>query len=126
VVPYTDIDSTNLKTTIVIPVGSKLLLQARVQLTSNSGNYAIALVDTSTSTVLDAFSTTQTSTPAYFNLLAVITGDGASHTISLQYALSGSGTETVIIGNNAVGSSPVYASVSAYRPAVIVQLIESN
>ncbi len=125
VVPYTPIDATNLNTSIVVPVGYRLVVEARVQGTTATGGSAVGILDTSTSTVLDAYSSSSASV-LDFNLQGMIVGDGASHTISLQYALSGTGTNSIQIGNQPLTTSPTYSSFSASRPSVLVSLVQSN
>ncbi len=131
-VPYTAIDATNLNSTIVVPVGFKLVVKARLQTVNSTGNkdgYGIAIVDSVGTTALDAWSQNGGTFPSTqeIYLHGVVNGDGASHTISLQYALSStSGTNGVLIGNQPISTTAVFGSSSANTPIMILSLVQSN
>jgi hypothetical protein len=97
-----NVDGTNLSYTVTIPNGWKLTATASGSYGTNTGNVNvnIALVDTATSTVLQQVilfgNTTQA---ASFSLNGGIIGDGASHTVTLQY-LTSNGADAITIQNS--------------------------
>lgn len=88
---YVNVDGTNLTYTVVIPTGSKLKVEASFDYYVSGGtpNLFIALADGAT--ILDAREVNPPGTTSSYagSLLALINGDGASHTITLQWKVSG-------------------------------------
>jgi len=127
---YMDVDSTNLKRTVNIPTGSKLLIFARIQglqLSSGNGAQGLAVVDLSNSTVIDSFSCNNATfrLNANISLQGVIVGDGGNHIISLQYA-NATGTPAVVIANNAISSTLTSANTPSNTPVIILEVVQSN
>jgi hypothetical protein len=125
---YVDVDGANLKTTFVLPAGWKAIVWSRLQfwqIANSASAQGIAIVDTTTSTVLDAFSqngSTNRVTPT-LTLMGVISSAG-SHTVSLQYANSGAVVQA--LGNNAINSTLSTSNFSANTPVVIIEFLRSN
>lgn len=110
------VDSTNLQTTVTIPVGAKAIVQAAGFGASASAtvNGTVYIVDGTTVLQNDSIGGSSNNTNT-FALLAVITGDGASHTISLQYSTNASGTAFTI-----------YNSGSGQWPTMVVQIMPAT
>lgn len=126
---YVDVDSTNLKTSINIPIGWKCQIICRLQFwqIANSPNgQGIAIVDTSTGTILDAFVQNGSTNRAIqtLTLIGLITGDGNSHTISLQYANNGAVIQS--LGNNPINNSLAVGNFSLNTPVLILEVFQSN
>jgi hypothetical protein len=101
----TAVDATNLSYTAVVPIGWKLLMwasgQARIATASVQG--IVSLTDTSTSTVItSAFIILDLNTTSAFSMQGVLTGDGNSHTIQMQFKTTNA-TDAFSIGNNTFG-----------------------
>ena len=115
----TNVDGTNLIYTVTIPVGSKLLVWASGSAQPVAGSNGYVAVTDSVSGLVQA---AEMSSPAAgalissFDINGAITGDGASHTISLQYADS----STMIIRNATVGG------VGTITPQMVFLLVEST
>ena len=101
---FVDVDNTNLKLVITIPVGHQLVIQASgvidAPAIATSVTTAVAISDGGTPVIQTAFQDSngdpsQTS----FNLLWVIAGDGLSHTITLQYLKQGGSASNAILLN---------------------------
>lgn len=90
-----DVDATNLSYTVTIPTGYKLHITASGSIghTNASGSGQAAITDTSTSTVLNDVTMNFPIAGGTLSLFlnAILTGDGNSHTIRLQY-LAGANT----------------------------------
>jgi len=107
---FTPVDSTNLKYVLIIPIGWKLIINASGQVGNNTGTpvagAAVAIFDGST--VLHAIGATSVSpgitTP--FALTSIVTGDGLSHTIELQFA-TGNIADACVISNVSGNLVPV-------------------
>lgn len=100
---FVDIDATNLKTTITVPVGSILLAFATVPVSSAVGvpyGFAIAVDGQSTNYVYSN-GTTEATEGGVFSFSSSFVGDGASHTVSLR-AASNSSESPVTIDNYTV------------------------
>lgn len=100
-----DVDSTNLSYTVTIPVGQKMICQAVATQENASGtSNGTALVDGAT--VLDERDppAQNAQVASSVALLAVIVGDGASHTIKLQYRGINGGT--TVMHNTSAARSP--------------------
>src|SRR5579884_942466 len=110
------VDSTNLQTTVTIPVGAMAIVQAAGFGGSGSAtvNGTVYIVDGTTVLQNDSIGGSSNNTNT-FALLAVITGDGASHTISLQYCINSSGT-----------SFTIYNSGSGQWPTMVVQIMPAT
>jgi hypothetical protein len=105
---YAAVDATNLSYTVTIPIGWKLLIRASGNIQSNSGSVAVfaALVDTATSiTLAENVTINVAGAPSTFALDSEFTGDGASHTIQLQFKTT-NGSDQASINNTSVTSSP--------------------
>lgn len=110
---YTAVDGTNLSFTVTIPLGWKLAMwgEGSVFTATAVTTWGIALVDTSTSTTLVATTGqsvgTGSSQATPFNLPAVITGDGNSHTVQMQYKTAAGGDVVSILNSgNATNGLP--------------------
>lgn len=106
---FADVDGTNLVHTVVVPIGWKLIVQCKFRGNSSdtSANLSARFLDSAGDINDDVtLSTSLTGLPALeYVLLGVVTGDGDSHTISLQFA-SSVDTHQVNIANSAVSNSP--------------------
>jgi hypothetical protein len=99
---YVNMDGTDLIYTITVPTGSKLM----VNVSGSGANQTLgsllqlSLFDTqSSSTLCEGYSTTDAAgQPTPFSLTYILTGDGNSHTISLQYKVSNS--SGVVVNNS--------------------------
>lgn len=106
-----DVDSTNLAYTVTIPTGWKLLMSAYgiIRCNQTADAFGVQLTDTSTSTSLDwahwnGGDSGAANTAYKFALSYVLTGDGNSHTIKLQFnETAGIAGHTTLINNNTVG-----------------------
>lgn len=81
--PYTAVDAANLNHTTIIPVGSKLTISASFILYGSNSSKLIGLLDgvNLLDSVFNSGNSLENQT-----LQAVVTGDGASHTISFSWA----------------------------------------
>jgi hypothetical protein len=102
---FVNVDSSNLSYTVVIPVGSKLAIIASGDISApaigTSVTTLVAIADGGTQLVQTLMQDSngdpsQTS----FSLAWIITGDGASHTITLQYEKGGGSASNAIIRNS--------------------------
>jgi hypothetical protein len=102
---FVNVDGTNLSYTVLIPVGSKLAIIASGDISapaiSTSVTTTVAISDGGTPLVQTVMQDSngdpsQTS----FSLAWLITGDGASHTITLQYRMLGGSASNAIIRNS--------------------------
>jgi hypothetical protein len=129
---FTDVDSTNLKTTILIPSGWKLLINCRYYAyrpqTTAPGGTGLSIVDTTTSSFVDSAEVGSGAGAVFFNgsLIGVINGDGLSHTISLQWACNAGGVGARLLGNNPLDGSLPNSSTLANTPVIILQLLHSG
>lgn len=101
---FVDVDTTNLKFVVTIPTGSHLVISASgvVGIPSSGGAVAtdIALADGGVQLV-DSLTTQPTSgANVPFSLLYMITGDGASHSITLQFQKHSGSTGDAQIQNS--------------------------
>ena len=121
---YVVVDSTNLCNTVTIPTGWKLGISASGALGTATGAVlaSIALTDNAACGTANAgilVESTETSTGAGvlepFSLNWAITGDGASHSIALQYKTS-----------NAADSATILNASATQLPTVLFTLMPSN
>jgi len=114
---YVVVDATNLCYTVTIPTGWKLGIQvAGTAGTSTAAvAFSVALTDngacsTANAGLLQEISTIGPSagTAIPFAFSYMITGDGASHNIALQYKTS-NGADSVLIGNSSASLTPTMA-----------------
>lgn len=118
---FVNVDGTNLAYTVTVPVGFKLAIQANGTINAPSITTSVttdvALADGGT---LLSSSTMQDSNgdPSItaFALGWVITGDGASHSITLQYKKDGGSSSAANITNN----------TTSYVPTMVFVLAPSN
>jgi hypothetical protein len=109
---FVNVDATNLLYTVVIPSSFKLLISVSgnsSQLTTLSG-IQIAIVDTGT--VLQKL---QMMVDGAFSLNTVISGDGNSHTVSLQF-----------LTLNAANAAVIFNSGTTLVPTMMFILLQSN
>ena len=106
-----NVDTTNLQYTVVIPVGWVLTVQASGTGIANSGGYV--LIEDSVAGLVQECAVGTTEIP--WSLVGRIVGDGASHTINLQFYTNG--TPSMTIKNT---SSPPIV------PQMLFQLYPSN
>jgi hypothetical protein len=102
---FTAVDVTSLSYTAVVPIGWKLLMWAsgQAQIATASIQGIVSLTDTSTSTVItSAFIMLDLNTTSAFSMQGVLTGDGNSHTIQMQFKTTNA-TDAFSIGNNTFG-----------------------
>ena len=90
---FADVDSTNLKYTVVVPVGWALTVICRLSGFSSSilSNLDVRLLDSTASTVLDEQILTTAvgiNVTLGYSLVGYIKGDGKTHSISLQFTSS--------------------------------------
>jgi hypothetical protein len=98
---YANVDGTNLAITTTVPTGSKLYVCAAFTVGSSGGTHqeAVRLQDTSAGVTLqeaaglNAFAFAPGIGPAI--LEGVVAGDGASHTVALQFAQTSAGTTLI-------------------------------
>jgi len=126
---YVDVDTANLRTTIMIPFGWKLLVWARIQfwqITISGSGQGIAIVDVTTSTIIDAYvqNGNNHNVTQNLTLMGVVAGNNTNHTISLQYANGGAVTQN--LGNNPINNSLSVGNFSVNTPVIILELIQSN
>jgi hypothetical protein len=111
---YVRADSTNLAYTVTVPTGWKLSIQASGSSNTNTGavNYRIALADgiadnTGILAEIRGLSPLASATGIVpFSLSYMLTGDGASHTINLQY-LTSNASDSVVIENSSATAAPM-------------------
>jgi hypothetical protein len=113
---FVNVDGTNLLYTVTIPVGWKLSLVCHFSgfSTDASANLQGRIFDTVGNTVLDYQNlTTGSLFPSTFGytLMGLITGDGLSHTVSLQFAAT-VGSHQVNITNNGNESPKILFDLS--------------
>jgi hypothetical protein len=100
------VDGTNLSYTVTIPTGWKLFVWASglAQTLTAAITYNIAMVDGST--VLQSIRNTPSAVGVWqsFHFNPIVTGDGASHTIQLQY-LTTNAADSVTVRNDATGTA---------------------
>jgi hypothetical protein len=118
---YAAVDGTNLSQTITIPLGWKLVVEACGNISSLTAAAGVNVALLDGSTVLQAEKSIVPIavgdwTP--FSLKWVITGDGLSHTIQLQY-LTSNALDSVTIQNNNTGTN-------SNIPVMITTLTPSN
>jgi hypothetical protein len=103
---FVAVDSSNLAFTTVVPVGWKLLIWASGSHQSDTASVqqSVRLYDTSTSTVLAAQDNIPNNGPVGWSMTAVLTGDGNSHAIQLQFETSNASDKQEIV--NAVSGFP--------------------
>ena len=116
---FVDVDATNLAYTVTIPTGWKLLVQAALVYAQNTaavGAY-FQIYDTVSGGQPGVANEVPPATgqPSSVSLLAVISGEGYSHTVKLQ-AATGNAADAVIIQN----------SSAAYTPVMTFLLMPSN
>jgi hypothetical protein len=109
---YVDVDATNLAFTVTIPTGQKLMVTAMVPSFNSGANNTtyIRIVDGTTAIAEAAVDSPATTTPSSDCLVGVIAGDGASHTIKLQYAANAG---TASISNKALSTTTTVNNGSA-------------
>lgn len=103
---YVDVDATNLAYTVTIPTGWKLgiCVSGSFFTATSAVAQSLSLLDGSTLVEVPITSAT-TSTVTPFSLSWVITGDGASHTVKLQYKTSNA-ADAVEIANSSTTIVP--------------------
>lgn len=106
-----NVDATNLSYTVTVPSGYKLFITATGSYLGTAGgtnDNLVAITDTSTSTILNQLqnnpAVTGGATP--ITLTAILTGDGNSHTINLQFASSNS-SGVGIINSTGLSQFPI-------------------
>jgi hypothetical protein len=120
-----NIDATNLKLTITIPLGSKLLLWCQGFMNTNSASGGlIGIFDNIAAAVISTGGRSSDSAGSWgtISVRAVIAGDGNSHTITLQFKTNNSGS-AFDLGNGALGSSAINAT--GQTPSMIAELLPS-
>jgi hypothetical protein len=111
-----NVDGTNLLLgPVTIPTGWKMTIAVRctAQISNTATNPVIQLFDTQGSTILDLATTNPTTIGSNWQmtLLGMITGDGNSHTVSLQFK-SSDNTNTVTLINGATDSPKMLFTLS--------------
>jgi len=103
---YVDIDATNLALTVTIPTGQKMIVTAAGSgFDSSTAATDIGIFDSVAAGVVGTAGHCDISTGSQnFIALAVITGDGASHTIKLQF--KSNGAQTLTINNSGSPDNP--------------------
>jgi hypothetical protein len=102
---FTAVDGTNLSYMVTVPVGWKLLMwaSAPVEIATASVRGILNLTDTNTSTVLTSTNVNGTvGNQVYASIQTALTGDGASHTIQMQFKTTKM-ADAFSIGNNTSG-----------------------
>lgn len=101
-----NVDGTNLSYTVTIPIGWKLLIWASCQASGASAAvfYELALADGGAVLAGAVFPQSTTNLPTTLNW--AITGDGASHTVTLQYRTNNA-ADAVTVQNNSSTTTPV-------------------
>jgi plastocyanin len=112
---FVAVDGTNLSYAITIPSGSKLTITATFSVyTSGTGGSTVALLDGSTEIPgTEGYLASGVTYAGDSIAQAVVVGDGASHTITLQFKTGTSGTTSIINYANNV-------------PSMIFRLEQSN
>ena len=108
---YVAVDGTNLEKTLTIPTGDKLLVFVSGTISTTSGAAAVAVFDGSTNLQAVAHSA---ATGGGFANTVVITGDGASHTIALEW-LTTAGTATM--NNVSAGANEITKMILELKPS---------
>ncbi|HLW79303.1 MAG TPA: hypothetical protein VKU44_06855 [Terriglobia bacterium] len=113
---YVDIDATNLAYTVTIPTGWKLIVSASGFGFSSTAaaNIFVSLFDSAT-LVETSFTPANTTSNGPWALNWVIAGNGASHTVKLQFK-TGAAADAANIAN----------SSSTQIPTMVCQLVRSN
>lgn len=119
-----DMDSTNLSHTVVVPVGFKLVVEAfgsgYINSATSDGAYWIYLYDGDTYlTSVEHTSSVAINVGAPWYLAAVITGDGASHTVKIRHKKSPDVNTGLTTNSNRSGEGLT-------RPEMIITLIKAN
>ena len=111
---FVDVDATNLATTLTIPTGYALTISASIP---SDNNTIIAVSDNGTpiASLNEQYFGNQETTGS---LLARIAGDGASHTVALQYMTTT--TAAVFSASDVVNGVTVY-----FRPQMLLSLAPS-
>lgn len=107
---YTAVDATNLSLTIAVPSGWVLICHVSGSIQSNTGavvvNTAVVLDPASTNQVLaESVTAGSAGFPCGFALDTVVTGDGNSHVIQLQFKTTNA-SDAASINNTSVTASP--------------------
>jgi fibronectin-binding autotransporter adhesin len=104
---YANVDGTNLTMTITIPTGSKLLVWARAIMDTNSASGGlIGIADGGTVIAGTARSADSAGSYGGMHVNTVINGNGASHTLTLQFATHNGGS-AFDLGNGAQSSTGI-------------------
>lgn len=101
---YADVDATNLALTVTIPIGFKLMVHASGAATSNTAAATVSVSLFDSATLLETQinpTVAGTGGAEPFSLGWIITGDGASHTVKLQYKTSNASDSVVILNSSA-------------------------
>ena len=110
---YANVDGTNLTFTVTIPTGSKLLIWARALSNTNSASGGfVGIADGGTVIAGTAKSVDSAGGYSSINVNTVINGDGASHTITLQFATHNGGS-AFDLGNGAQSSTGIGGTAPA-------------
>ncbi len=105
---FVDMDSTNLKTTITIPVGYILIISATANVSgAAAASYYLGIaVDEQIVNFISSNSTEEATQGGLYSFSSCFVGDGGSHTVSLQFA-SNSGESSLTVDNySALGPLP--------------------
>lgn len=105
---YAVVDATNMQAAVNVPTGWKLLIRASGNVQTNTGSAAasVAIVDLfSASLLAENVTINVAGAPSTFALDSVITGDGNTHTIQLQFRTSNA-SDSASINNGSTTSSP--------------------
>jgi len=104
----TNVDGTNLSYTVTIPTGWKLLINSAGSITvaTNPVFVTVALADGGTPLQQQFIQPTTAGNDQAFGLSWIITGDGNSHTITLQYKTSNASDAVTIAQNSSTGLTP--------------------
>jgi len=113
---YVDVDATNLSYTVTIPTGWKLAISASGQITSLTAVAGVSYALFDSSVINEGMVTPSAATfQLQFGISWSITGDGASHTVKLQYKTA-----------NASDSASITNSSATLLPTMVFTLSPSN
>jgi hypothetical protein len=116
---FVNVDGTNLAYTTTLPVGYKMTITATGTINVTSNETSLIGIADSVGGVLNASAfSSMIEAPLSFAVMGLVVGDGASHTVSLQWT-SGSGTLEMF-------NASTFTSTAPGSPQMVVQVFPSS
>lgn len=110
---FVDVDATNLAYTVTIPVGWKLSVVSMPSMLSVTGAQDVEAAIFDGAVIAEAHVNANTSVGGTAGLATVINGDGASHTIKLQYKTLNATNSALILNSSATTAPTMIFTLSA-------------